>query len=126
MAIDPVLAYDGPGSRAADMSAILFSGDAVTVRGVIANAETSASEASQPFGDFGAVVWLAYDGDPAQIEFVEYSEPATGALLHRRVIKRERVSGNYNTVKAHLSADATTTMPTQRDFGADFSAQDYG
>ena len=105
--------------------AILYNGDATTVRGVIANAETSAGEAGQPFGDFGPIAWLAYDGDPAEIEFVQYVEPATGTHLHRRATKRERVSSNYNTVKINLTVEATA-MPTQRaDFGPDFASEDF-
>ena len=125
MATDPVLAYDGPGSRAADVLVILFNGDATTVRGVTANTETSVGAAGQPFGDFGPIAWLAYDGDPAEIEFLQYIELATGALLHRRATKRERVSSNYNTVKINLTVEATA-MPTQRNFSAaDFSADDF-
>ena len=125
MATDPVLAYDGPGSRAANVLVILFNGDATTVRGVIANAETSAGDAGQPFGDFGPIAWLAYDGDPAEIEFVQYVEQATGTHLHRRATKRERVSSNYNTTKINLTVEATA-MPTQREFSIDdFSAADF-
>ena len=125
---DPALAYSGPESRSIDVLAILFNGDAVSVRGVIANAETSVGEAAQAFGDFGPLAWLGYDGDPAEIEFVQYVEVATGRTLHRRVTKRERTSHNYNTVKIHLSHSATT-MPAQRpdfdsrDFGPDFNAR---
>ena len=104
---------------------ILFNGDAASVRGVIANAETSAGEAGQPFGDFGPIAWLAYDGDPAEIEFCQYVEPGTGRSLHRRATKRERVSAIWNTVKLHLAADATV-LPARADFSSqDFSSQDF-
>ena len=124
---DPTLAYAGPESRSIDVLVILFNGDAVSVRGVIGNFDTSAGEASAPFADAGPIPWIAFDGDVGQIEFCQYVEPGTGRLLHRRVIKRERVSANYNTVKIHLSQDAIT-MPAQRpdfdsrDFGPDFNA----
>ena len=124
---DPTLAYAGPESRSIDVLVILFNGDAGTVRGVITNAETSVGEAAQAFGDFGPILWIAFNGDVGQIEFVQYREPGTGRSLHRRVTKRERTSGNFNTVKLHLSQDAIT-MPAQgpdfdsRDFGPDFNA----
>ena len=125
MTIDPVLAYAGPESTSFDVLVILFSGDAATARGVVTNAETSAGEAGAAFADAGPLAWIAYDDDPAQIEFVRYTEPGTGRLLHRRVTKRERTSGNYNTIKLHLSLDATT-MPAQRaDFGPDFASEDF-
>ena len=126
MTTDPVFAYARPESRSVDVLAILFNGDAVSVRGVIAHAETSASEAGQPFGDFGPIAWLAYDGDPAEIEFCQYVEPGTGRSLHRRATKRERVSAIWNTVKVHMVRE-TTVLSTQRDFSpADFSPADFG
>ena len=126
MTIDPVLAYAGPESTSFDVLMILYNGDAATVRGVLRNFDTSAGDAGAAYADAGPVLWIAFDGDPSQIEFVRYTEPATGERLHRRVTKRERVSGNYNTVKLHLSQDATT-MPVQRsNFSSqDFSSQDF-
>ena len=105
MTIDPVLAYAGPESRSIDVLVILYSGDATTVRGVLRNFDTSAGEASAPFADAGPVLWIGYNNDPGQIDFVQYVEPATERHLHRRVTKRERTSGNYNTVKLHLAAE---------------------
>ena len=126
MTIDPVLAYAGPESTSFDVLVIRFDGTAATVRGVLRNFATSAGEAGAPFTDAGPVLWIAFDGDVGQIEFVQYIEPGTGRLLHRRVTKRERTSGNYTTVKLNLSSEATT-MPTQRDFAAeDFAAEDFG
>ena len=125
MTIDPVLAYAGPESRSFDVLVILFSGDAATVRGVIANAETSASEAGQPFGDFGPLVWLAYDGDPAEIEFCQYLEPGTGRTLHRRATKRERTSALWNTLKLNMSADATVIAQRGSFSPLDFSPLDF-
>ncbi len=118
---DPTLAYAGPESRSLDVLVILFNGDAASVRGVIANAETSAGEAGQPFGDFGPIAWLAYDGDPAEIEFCLYTEFATGRTLHRRATKRERTSALWNTVKLNMSTEAVVIA--QR---ADFSGADFG
>ena len=124
MTTDPVLAYAGPESRSIDVTAILFGGGAVVVRGVIKNAETSAGEAKQAFGDFGPVAWIAYDGDPAEIEFCQYVEPGTGRLLHRTVIKRERTSSTFNTVKIHMTVEATELA--RPDFSAvDFDPQHF-
>ena len=124
MTTDPVLAYAGPESTSFDVLAILFAGNAVTVRGVLRNFDTSAGEASAAFADAGPVLWIAYNGDVGQIQFVEYIEPATGLSLYRRVTKRERVSGNFNTVKMNLSTEAAVTA-MQADFGADFASEDF-
>ena len=127
MTTDPVLAYAGPESRSIDVLVILFGGDAATVRGVLGNFDTAAGEASAAFADAGPILWIAYDGDVGQIEFCKYGEPGTGRILQRRVTKRERTSGNFNTVKLHLSQESTT-LPGQRpdfdsrDFGPDFNA----
>ena len=122
---DPVLAYAGPESRSFDVLVILFGGDAATAPGVLRNFDTSAGEASAAFADAGPVLWIAYNGDVGQIEFVQYIEPATGRLLHRRVTKRERVSAIWNTVKLHLSTEETVIMQRAefdpRDFGPDFA-----
>ena len=128
MATDPVLAYAGPESRSIDVTAILFDGTASTVRGVIGNFDTSAGEASAPFADAGPVAWIAYDGDPAQIEFVQYVEPGTDRLLHRRVTKRERTSALWNTVKLNLVSEPTVIARRadfdRRDFNPDQFATD--
>ena len=105
MATDPVLSYAGPESTSFDVLAMLYAGDAVTVRGVLRNFDTSAGEAGAAFADAGPVLWIGYNNDPSQIEFVQYIEAATERLLHRRVTKRQRTSGNFNTVKLHLAAD---------------------
>ena len=125
MTTDPVLAYAGPESRSIDVTAILYDGSAVNARGVVTNFETSAGEASAAFADAGPIAWIAFDGDPSQIEFVQYIEPATGRLLHRRVTKRERTSSTFNTVKLHLSTEETVIVQRAdfdpRDFGPDFA-----
>ena len=121
MTIDPALAYAGPESRSIDVTVILYGGAAIISRGVIGNFETSVGEASAPFADAGPLAWIAFDGDPSQIEFVQYTEPATSQILHRRVTRGERTSANYDTTKLHLSLDATT-MPAQRP---DFDRRDF-
>ena len=97
-----------------------YAGTAHVVRGVITDAETSAGEASAPYGDKGPLAWIAYDGDPTQLEFTEYVD-ATGARVHRRIIKGERVGSLWNTCKLNLSSESAVVA--QR---ADYSARDYG
>ena len=125
MTTDPVLAYAGPESTSFDVLVILYNGDAATERGVLRNFDTSAGEAGAAFADAGPVLWIAYNGDVEQIDFVQYVEPATGRLLHRRVTKRERISGNFNTVKLHLAAEEVVIAQRAdfdpRDFGPDFA-----
>ena len=123
--IDPVLAYAGPESRSIDVLAILFDGTADDVRGVIGNAETSAGEAGAPFGEFGALCWIAFDGDPATIEFLQYPDMATGDLLQRRAVKRERVGVAFNTVKIHMAGDAVVLQGGKLFDPADFSSEDF-
>ena len=101
---DPTLAYRGPESRSIPVLAILFSGAAVDVRGVIGNAETSASEAGLAWSDAGPLAWISYSDDPAGIEFIQYADPAIGRTLHRRVLKAERLGSQYNTVKLNLAS----------------------
>ena len=124
MTADPVLAYAGPESTSFDVLVILFGGDTATAPGVLRNFDTSAGEASAAFADAGPVLWIAFNGDVGRIEFVEYVEPATTRHLHRRVTKRERTSGNYNTVKLHLSAEEVV-IAQRADFGPDFASEDF-
>ena len=125
MATDPALSYAGLESTSFDVLAILFSGDAKTVRGVLRNYDTSPAEAGQPFADAGPVLWVTYHGDVDQIEFVQYVEPATDRTLHRRVTKRERVSSNYDTTKIHLAA-LSVVIAQRADFSADdFASKDF-
>ena len=125
MASDPVLSYTGIESTAFDVLAILFNGDASTVRGVLRHFNTSAGEAGAPFADAGPVLWISYHDDIDKIEFVQYVEPATGRLLHRRVTKRERISSNFDTVKLHLTAESAVLAQRAdfdpADFGSDFA-----
>ena len=125
MTIDPVLAYAGPESTSFDVLVILYGGNAATVRGVIGNFDTSAGEAGAAFATAGPVLWIAYDGDPAQIDLCQYREPGTGRLLHRRVTKRERTSGNYNTVKLHLAAEEVVIAQLADFDPADFASEDF-
>ena len=125
MPIDPVLAYAGVESRSIDVTVILFGGAAIIARGVLRNAETSAGEAGQPFGDFGPLAWVAFDGDPAEIQFVQYREPATDRTLHRRVGKRERTSALWNTVKLNMTADAVVIAQHGMFSAKDFDPRDF-
>ena len=121
MADDPALTYRGPESTSQDILIILFSGAAVTVRGVVIHFETTAGEASAPFADSGPVAWVAFDGDPAQLEFSQYTEAATGQGVHRRIIKAQRISSQWNTVKINMVSEATVIAQH-----ADFSSADFG
>ena len=112
--------------RGQDIAIVLFDGTADSARGVVGLAETTAGEAAQAFGDKGPLAWIDYDGDESQIEFVRYTDPATGQRLHRRVIKRERVGTIFATVKLNMTVEATM-LPVQAadwdgaDFGPDFA-----
>ena len=113
--------------RGQDIEIVLFDGSAAFVKGVVRNAETSAGESTQPFGDFGPIAWLDFDGDGQQIEFVSYADVASGDRLHRRKIKAERLGTVFPAMKVHLSGVATV-MPRppavfdRRSFsGADFN-----
>ena len=121
MAADPVLTYAGPESTSFAVLAIMYDGTAHSRRGVIRSYDTSAGEAGAPYADAGLVLWITFVGDVEQIEFVEYTEPATGRLLHHRVTKGERVSSIYDTVKLHLSVEPVVLV--QR---ADFASADFG
>ena len=125
MADDPALTYRGPESTSQDILIILFSGAAVTVRGVVTHFETTAGEASAPFADSGPVAWVAFDGDPAQLEFCQYTEAGTGQGVHRRIIKAQRISSQWNTLKINLVSEATVIAQhaefDPRDFGPDFA-----
>ena len=125
MADDPVLTYRGPESTSQDILVIRFDGTSTTARGVTLHFETSAGEAGQPFADAGPVGWVAYADDPAQIQFVQYTESATGQGVHRGVIKAERVSSRWNTVKLNLFREATV-ITRRGDFdGRDFDPRSF-
>ena len=113
-------------ARGQDVRIVFFDGTAETVRGVIGLAETSPGEATQPYGDFGPTAWLDHRGDGQEIEFLEYTDKASGDRLHRRKIKAERVGTVWPVVKVHMVRDATVMPALQRDFGPDFSASDFG
>ena len=125
MTTDPVLAYAGPESTAFDVVVMLYNGDAVTVRGVLGNFDTSAGEAAAPFADAGPVLWMAFDGDVGQIEFCEYVEPGTGRTLHRRATKRERTSALWNTVKLNMSTEAAVIAQRGTFSANDFDPRDF-
>ena len=108
-----------------DVTVIMYGGGALIARGVIGNFDTSAGEASAPFADAGPLAWIAFDGDPSQVEFVQYIEPGTDRLLHRRVTKRERTSAIWNTVKLYLSTDEIVISQRGMFSPIDFSPLDF-
>ena len=125
MPSDPALDYRGPESTAQDILVVKFDGSAIEARGVVVLFETSPAAASAPFADAGPVAWIAYDDDPAQIEFVQYTEPATGQGVHRRVTKAERVSSQWNTVKLNMVREATVIVQRSDFSPLDFSPLDF-
>ena len=112
-----------PAIRAAgqDITIVLFDGTAETVRGTIGLFETSTGEAAQAFAEAGPIAWIDYAGDGQKIEFLEYTDKASGDRLHRRKIKAERIGTVFPVVKVHLVSEATV-MPALR---GDYSARDF-
>ena len=111
--------------RGQDIRIVKYGGAAETVRGVVGLAETSAGEASQPFGEFGPRAWIDYDGDPATIEFASYTDKASGDQYHRRVTKGERVGTTFPVVKLNMSVDATVTPRAAQFDRRSFSPLDF-
>ena len=107
--------------RGQDIEIVLYDGSALTVRGVVGLAETSAGEAGLPFAEAGQIAWIDYAGDGQQIEFVEYVD-ATGQRVQRHKIKAELLGVIFPCWKVHLVRDAIELPALQRDF----SAQDFG
>ena len=103
------------------VSCIDYAGVAHSVRGVVSVSGTSTGESSQAFADAGPRAWVSYDGNPNDLEFLEYVD-ATGTRLHRRVIRGERLGSLWNTCKLYMVVDATV-MPAAR---RSFSARDFG
>ena len=125
MASDPALVYRGPESTSQNIRVIRFNGTAINARGVLVFFETSAGEAAAPFANAGPVAWIAYDGDESQIEFVQYTEAATGQGVHRRVIKAERIGSQWNTVKLNMAREATVIAQRGSFSPLDFSPLDF-
>ena len=112
-------------ARGQDVRIVLFGGAATTVKGVVANLETTTGEAGQAFAEAGAVAWLDYGGDGQQIEFLEYTDKASGDRLHRRKIKSETIGTVFPVVKVHM-AQETTALPHFADFNVDdFASEDF-
>ena len=125
MARDPALVYRGPESTSQNIRVIRFDGTAINARGVLVHFETTVGDADKAFANAGPVAWIAYDADESQIQFVQYVAAATGQGVHRHVIKAERVSSQWNTVKLNLVSEATV-IAQQADFsGADFDPRDF-
>ena len=92
----------------------------LTVRGKVANLETSPGDASQPFGNFGRRrMGQSYGADPTRIEFIEYRgrgerEPAAPAQYQGRT---RRTSSIFDTCRLQLAREATVTAePPARRF----------
>ena len=122
---NPVLDYQGPESRSIEVRLILFDASERTTRGVIAAAETTPGESEALWADAGPLAWVSWAGDPTQVEFAEYTDPARGVYLQRRVIRGERVSGSLGLTTAKLWMQRTeTVLPGRTDFSSDYDS-DY-
>ena len=86
MPSNPVLAYAAPGAPSQAMTLTLFSGASVIVRGVAGDAETSVGEVGAAWSQSGPAVWIAWGGDPKEIETVQYHDAQTD----QRVVRRRR------------------------------------
>ena len=119
---NPVLAYRAPGAPSQEMTLTLFSGASVTVRGVAGDAETSVGEVGAAWSQSGPAVWVDWDGDPGQIETVEYRDPQRDQRVVRRATFPERVAGalGWNTIRIVL---AIVILSAMGDF--DFSPVDF-
>ena len=128
MPSNPVLAYEAPGSPSQEMTLTLFSGDLVGVRGVAGDAETSVGEVSAAWSQSGPAVWISWDGDPKQIETVEYVDPQVGQSVVRRATFAEHVSGalGWNTVRIVLSLVILAAGGAVDFSPLDFSPLDFG
>ena len=124
---NPVLSFEGHEALSILFTVKLFDGmSAGRVRGVIADLEISPGESSAPWADAGQIAWLAYAGDPAQIEFLEFNNLQSFRHVRVRVVRAQRVRSalGWNTIKAFLSAEQTQIVA--RDFDSrDFSLDDF-
>ena len=101
-----------PGSPSQEMTLTLFSGASVIVRGVAGDAETSVGEVGAAWSQSGPAVWIGWDGDPKEIESVQYNDPQ----------RDQRVAGalGWDTIRIILSIVILAAMG---DF--DFSPVDF-
>ena len=119
---NPVLAYAAPGAPSQEMTLNLYSGASVTVRGVAGDAETSVGEVGAAWSQSGPAVWIAWGGDPKQIESVQYIDPHRDQRVVRRATFAERVAGalGWDTIRIIL---AVVILSAMGDF--DFSPADF-
>ena len=111
--------------RGQDMKAINYDGTASTARGVVGLAETSAGEASATFAEAGPRAWIDLAGDGQQIEFLDYTDEATGARVLRRVTKRERIGTIFSILKLHMTVEATVVPHIASFSRRDFDPRDF-
>ena len=106
------------------VNVIEHGGTSHAVRGVVSNADTATGESGQAFADAGPRAWIAYDGDPNNLEFIEYTD-TTGTRVHRRVIRGEKLGVLWNTCKLYLVSEATV-ITVRADFsGLSFDPRDF-
>lgn len=106
------------------MRLVTYAGAAASVRGVVSTADTTTGESGQEFADAGPRAWISYDGDPNDLEFIEYVDPL-GARIHRRVIRGERLGALWNTCKLYLVSEATVLPHLAQFSSRDFSPTDF-
>ena len=121
---NPVLAYAAPGAPSQAMTLTLFSGASVTVRGVAGDAETSVGEVDAAWSQSGPAVWIAWGGDPKEIETVQYHDAQTDRTVVRRATFSERVAGalGWDTIRIVLSILILAVVATG---GPDFDILDF-
>ena len=111
------------------MTLTLFSGASVIVRGVAGDAETSVGEVDAAWSQSGPAVWIAWGGDPKEIETVQYHDAQTDRTVVRRATFSERVAGalGWDTIRIVLSILILAVVATGGpDFDlVDFDPQDF-
>ena len=98
MSVNPVLAMTGPFAPGKDMTLTLFDGSTVAVPGVTKDAPATPGEVGAAWADSGRQVWIGFDGDPDQIEYI------TVGMERFRAVFRERIASpmGWNTVRVVL------------------------
>ena len=124
MPSNPVLTYQAPGAPSQAMTLTLFSGASVIVRGVAGDSETSIGEVEAAWSQSGPAVWIAWGGDPKEIETVQYHDAQMDQTVVRRATFSERVAGalGWDTIRIVLSILILAVIATG---GPDFDLLDF-
>lgn len=125
---NPVLAYRGPDSRAIPITATLFDGSTVSVRGTVGAGSATPGDVTAAWSGSGPQAHISYSGDPKKIEFLEYSDPVDGRPTMRRVTFAERIASahGWNTCRCVMQTEPEMSGLLHVDFDpADFG-DDFG